>query len=116
MRLSLFLSRHSTSASFHRESPYGGGSFNCQKILHTQLPLHHLPPFITSPVMSSSSEKYNAPTAFSPYLDTVTSLFHPMAGPVVNTYSRFHGWKESMGLVQPGTVENLTKEVSRRCS
>ncbi len=63
--------------------------------------------------MSASIEKSDAPTAFSPYLDTVASLFHPMAGPVTNTYVRFHGWKESMGLVQPGTVENLTKEVSR---
>jgi hypothetical protein len=54
-----------------------------------------------------------APSAFSPYLDTVASLFHPVAGPVYNSTARFHGWKESMGLVQPGTVENLTREVSR---
>ena len=63
--------------------------------------------------MSSVSEKPAAPSAFSPYLDAVASIFHPVAGPVMNTYGRFHGWKESMGLVQPGTVENLTKEVSR---
>ena len=63
--------------------------------------------------MSGISEKSPAPSAFTPYLDAVSSLFHPMTGPVMNTYNRFHGWKESMGLVQPGTVENLTKEVSR---
>ena len=62
-----------------------------------------------------AGEKGAAPSAFSPYLDAVASLFHPMSGPVQNTYNRFHGWKESMGLVQPGTVENLTKEVSREC-
>lgn len=56
-----------------------------------------------------------APTAFAPYLDAVTSLFHPVAGPVYNASARFHGWKETMGLVQPGTVENLTREVSREC-
>lgn len=64
--------------------------------------------------MSASIEKSDGPTAFAPYLDAVASVFHPIAGPVANTYSIFHGWKESMGLVQPGTVENLTKEVSRR--
>lgn len=53
------------------------------------------------------------PTAFAPYLDTVASLFHPVTGPVMNSTNRFHGWKESMGLVQPGTVENLTREISR---
>ena len=63
--------------------------------------------------MSSYTEKAAAPTAFSPYLDAVANIFHPIATPLANTYSRFHGWKESMGLVQPGTVENLTKEVSR---
>jgi mitochondrial import receptor subunit TOM40 len=63
--------------------------------------------------MAEFSEKAPAPTAFAPYLGAVTNIFHPMAGPVMNTYARFHGWKESMGLVQPGTVENLTKEVSR---
>jgi mitochondrial import receptor subunit TOM40 len=57
--------------------------------------------------------QYPAPSAFSPYLETVASLFHPVAGPVYNSSARFHGWKESLGLVQPGTVENLTREVSR---
>lgn len=55
----------------------------------------------------------DAPTAFAPYLDSIAGIFHPVSGPILNTYGRFHGWKESMGLVQPGTVENLTKEVGR---
>jgi mitochondrial import receptor subunit TOM40 len=59
-------------------------------------------------------EKPAAPSAFSPYLDAVANLFHPVAGPVQNTYNRFHGWKESMGLIQPGTVETLTREISRQ--
>ncbi len=67
-------------------------------------------------IMSAYNEKSDAPTAFAPYLDSVASLFHPIAAPLANTYSRFHGWKENMGLVQPGTVENLTKEVSRTFS
>lgn len=63
--------------------------------------------------MAAISEKSSGPSAFSPHLDAVANLFHPVTGPVYNTYARFHGWKESMGLVQPGTVENLTREVSR---
>ncbi|KAK1924955.1 putative mitochondrial import receptor subunit tom40 [Papiliotrema laurentii] len=59
------------------------------------------------------AEKPAAPSAFSPYLDAVAGLFHPVASPVYNTYNRFHGWKESMGLVNPGTVENMTREVSQ---
>ncbi|OCF45407.1 mitochondrial import receptor subunit TOM40 [Kwoniella heveanensis CBS 569] len=62
---------------------------------------------------ASGSEKPSGPTAFAPYLDTVANIFHPVAGPVMNTYGRFHGWKESMGLTQPGTVENLTRDVQQ---
>jgi mitochondrial import receptor subunit TOM40 len=61
-------------------------------------------------------EKSGAPTAFAPYLDSVASIFHPVASPIASTVNRFHGWKENMGLVQPGTVENITKEVSREQS
>jgi mitochondrial import receptor subunit TOM40 len=58
-------------------------------------------------------EKSAAPTAFAPYLDAVASVLHPVATPVSNTVNKFHGWKENMGLIQPGTVENITREVSR---
>jgi mitochondrial import receptor subunit TOM40 len=54
-----------------------------------------------------------APSAFAPYLDAVTSIFHPVASPLVATNQRFHGWKESLGLGQPGTIEGLTREISR---
>lgn len=63
--------------------------------------------------MSISTEKPAGPSAFTPYLDAVANVFHPVSGPVLNTYARFHGWKENMGLVQPGTVENLTRDVQR---
>ncbi|ORX33408.1 putative mitochondrial import receptor subunit tom40 [Kockovaella imperatae] len=63
--------------------------------------------------MAYPGEKNPAPSAFTPYLDAVNGLFQPMTGPVMNTYNRFHGWKESMGLIQPGTVENLTREISQ---
>jgi hypothetical protein len=58
------------------------------------------------------AEEKGAPSAFSPYLDSVASLFHPVAGPVLNTYNRFHGWQRNWGAFQPGTAENLTREVS----
>ncbi|WVN86689.1 uncharacterized protein L203_101861 [Cryptococcus depauperatus CBS 7841] len=63
--------------------------------------------------MSTVNEKPAGPSAFTPYLDTIANMFHPVSGPVYNTYARFHGWKESMGLVQPGTVENLAKDVQQ---
>ncbi|KGB79698.2 mitochondrial import receptor subunit TOM40 [Cryptococcus deuterogattii R265] len=63
--------------------------------------------------MSTSTEKPAGPSAFTPYLDAVANVFHPVSGPVLNTYARFHGWKENMGLVQPGTVENLTRDVQQ---
>lgn len=63
--------------------------------------------------MSIPTEKPAGPSAFTPYLDAVANVFHPVSGPVLNTYARFHGWKENMGLVQPGTVENLTRDVQR---
>ena len=70
----------------------------------------------TSTYIMAEKTQVPAPSAFSPYLETVASLFHPVAGPVYNSSARFHGWKESLGLVQPGTVENLTREVSRTWS
>lgn len=66
--------------------------------------------------LPSEKSSSSAPTAFAPYLDTVANLFHPIANPLLNTSNSFHGWKSSFGLVQPGTVENLTREVSRMSS
>lgn len=61
------------------------------------------------------SEKLSVPgpTVIAPYLDAVSSIFHPIAHPLINTNNRFAAWKESFGLVQPGTVEGLTREISR---
>lgn len=61
------------------------------------------------------SEKYSAPgpTVIAPYLDAVSSIFHPIAHPLINTSNKFAAWKENFGLVQPGTVEALTREISR---
>lgn len=54
-----------------------------------------------------------APTVFAPYLDALSNVFHPIAHPLINTNNKFNAWKESFGLVQPGTVEGLTREISR---
>jgi mitochondrial import receptor subunit TOM40 len=54
-----------------------------------------------------------APSSASAILDSFTNLLHPVAQPLAATFDRFHNWKENMGLIQPGTVENLTRDVTR---
>lgn len=51
--------------------------------------------------------------ATSGYLSALYALAHPIAHPLVNTYTRFEAWKDSFGLYQPGTAENLTKEIKQ---
>ncbi|KAL7424219.1 translocase of outer mitochondrial membrane [Cryptotrichosporon argae] len=58
------------------------------------------------------NEKLPSPPALAPYLDAVSALLHPVSRPLAHQYSRFHGWKESLGLVQPGTLEALTRDVT----
>lgn len=48
-----------------------------------------------------------------PMLERFTRLLQPVSGPLASTFESFHNWKENMGLVQPGTVENLTRDVTR---
>ncbi|TXT13671.1 hypothetical protein VHUM_01038 [Vanrija humicola] len=48
----------------------------------------------------------------SPFTDFFTNLVHPVAAPLASTFERFHNFKEYYGLVQPGTVEGLTRDVS----
>jgi mitochondrial import receptor subunit TOM40 len=60
----------------------------------------HLPPHPTS-------------DATSGYLSALYTLTHPVTHPLVNTYTRFEKWKDSFGLYQPGTAENLTKEIKQ---
>ena len=40
----------------------------------------------------------------------VPSYFNPVS-PFFNAYDRFARWRADLGLPQPGTVENLQKEV-----
>lgn len=37
--------------------------------------------------------------------------FLSVVSPLANVYDRFSQWKTTLGLSNPGTVENLTKEV-----
>jgi mitochondrial import receptor subunit TOM40 len=46
------------------------------------------------------------------WLGSLGGLFEPVAAPIAGTFERFHNWKEYMGLSQPGTVENLTRDVT----
>jgi mitochondrial import receptor subunit TOM40 len=52
----------------------------------------------------------------SAIIDSFASLLHPVAQPLAATFNKFHNWKENMGLIQPGTVENLTRDVTRKCA
>lgn len=68
--------------------------------------------------MSTSEKVLNAPAVerveseARSLLGHVTALFDPVSAPVATTFDRFHDWKEYMGLNQPGTVENLTRDVT----
>lgn len=53
-----------------------------------------------------------APSSEPGYFNAFTSVFDPVSAPLADTMNRFHTWKENMGLIQPGTVENLTRPVT----
>lgn len=59
-----------------------------------------------------ASEKLNVPGEPA-VLDVFTSLLQPVSQPLGAAFNRLHNWKENMGLIQPGTVENLTRDVTR---
>ena len=61
-------------------------------------------PAATSQVPSSSPSSKMASTSSS-------SPFASVVSPLTNVYDRFSRWRLSLGLPNPGTVENLTKEV-----
>ena len=42
---------------------------------------------------------------------TSSSPFASVVSPLTNAYGRLSQWKAAFGLTNPGTVENLTKEV-----
>jgi mitochondrial import receptor subunit TOM40 len=49
-----------------------------------------------------------------PYTETSApskSSTFPVFSPFVNAYSRLSSWRAALGLPNPGTVENLQKEV-----
>lgn len=60
-----------------------------------------------------ASSHYNATPESSSYLSTLYALTHPVTRPIASTYNRFDAWKTNMGLYQPGTVENLTREIKQ---
>jgi len=65
----------------------------------------------TAPAAAAApADPHKEPSAI---LDTFSSLLHPVAQPLAATFEKFHNWKENMGLIQPGTVENLTRDVTR---
>jgi mitochondrial import receptor subunit TOM40 len=68
-------------------------------------PAHSAPTAI--PIEKATSDVTNG------YLSALYNLTHPIAHPIANTYTRFEAWKDSFGLYQPGTAENLTKEIKQ---
>lgn len=66
-------------------------------------------PFAAAPAPVPVSAPSNGGTD---YYNAFTGVFAPVSAPLADTMERFHTWKENMGLIQPGTVENLTRPVS----
>lgn len=63
--------------------------------------------------MASSNALHDKEARQSPYVHptpVVPSYFNPVS-PFFNAYDRFARWRADLGLPQPGTVENLQKEV-----
>jgi mitochondrial import receptor subunit TOM40 len=58
---------------------------------------------------------YEKSVSLGPYTETSapskSSASFPVFSPFVNAYSRLSGWRAALGLPNPGTVENLQKEV-----
>ncbi|KIM49107.1 hypothetical protein M413DRAFT_438265 [Hebeloma cylindrosporum] len=59
---------------------------------------------------TSLSEKDAHPNPYAPATPVVPSYFNPVS-PFFNAYDRFASWRADLGLPQPGSVENLQKEV-----
>ncbi|KAI0006040.1 eukaryotic porin-domain-containing protein [Russula compacta] len=63
----------------------------------------------------AASPNEKSPT-LNPYAETsapskISSSLFPTFSPLGNAYSRFSSWRAALGLPNPGTVENLQKEV-----
>jgi len=72
------------------------------KILPTTFRVFFQIPFFFPPFPSSSSSAYPVPPS---------SSYFPGLGPLGAVYNRFYQWRASLSLPNPGTVENLQKEV-----
>jgi len=59
---------------------------------------------------TSLSAKDAHPNPYAPATPVVPSYFNPVS-PFFNAYDRFASWRADLGLPQPGSVENLQKEV-----
>ncbi|KAF9052643.1 eukaryotic porin-domain-containing protein [Panaeolus papilionaceus] len=59
---------------------------------------------------TSFSEKDAHPNPYAPETPVTHSYFNPVS-PLFNAYDRFARWRADLGLPQPGSVENLQKEV-----
>lgn len=55
---------------------------------------------------ATSLEKDAQPSTYAPEKSTAYSYFNPLS-----IYNRFARWRADLGLPQPGTIENLQKEV-----
>lgn len=63
--------------------------------------------------MASSNPLHDKEARQNPYTPSTpvdSSYFNPVS-PFFNAYDRFARWRADLGLPQPGTVENLQKEV-----
>lgn len=72
-----------------------------------------------NPTMSTTEKHIDVPALEKEVVSEARSLFSHIAGvfdpvsaPLAATFDRFHDWKEYMGLNQPGTVENFTRDVT----
>lgn len=82
--------------------PVSRSSKNASLITRAASPRAHM---VTSPHENSLS--------LGPYSETSapSKSSFPVFSPLVNAYSRLSSWRAALGLPNPGTVENLQKEV-----
>ena len=59
---------------------------------------------------TSLAQKDAQPTTYAPGKSTAYTLFNPLL-PLSNVYNRFARWRTDLDLPQPGSIENLQKEV-----
>jgi mitochondrial import receptor subunit TOM40 len=59
---------------------------------------------------NSFAEKDAQPTTYASENLTAETSFSPLS-PFLNVYNRFARWRSDLDLPQPGTIENLQKEI-----